>query len=70
VVTIEDLETFERLDLDAALVRESAVSSLTAERSALRARLEHRGATVVTCPLDQPFEGPLRAYLARRERLA
>jgi uncharacterized protein (DUF58 family) len=70
VVTLEDLETFERLDLDAALVRESAVSSLTAERSALRARLEHRGATVVTCPLDQPFEGPLRAYLARRERLA
>ncbi len=70
VVTVEDLETFERLDLDAGLVREAAVTSLAAERSRLRGRLEHRGAAVVTCPLDQPFEGPLRAYLTRRERLA
>jgi len=70
VVTIEDLETFERLDLDAAVVRETAIAGLAAERSALRARLEHRGAVVVACPLDQPFEGPLRAYLTRRERLA
>lgn len=70
VITIEDLETFERLDLDAGLVREAAVTRLAAERSALRARLEQRGAALVTCLLDQPFEDPLRAYLTRRERLA
>jgi uncharacterized protein (DUF58 family) len=70
VVGLEDLETFERLDLDAAAVRDAAVAALAAERRALRTRLEHRGATVVACLLDEPFEGPLRAYLARRERLA
>lgn len=70
VVTLEDLETFDQLDLDTALVRDLAVARLAEERTALRARLEHRGAAVVTCPLEQPFEGPLRAFLTRRERLA
>ena len=42
---------------------------LDAALGGLRRDLEERGAALVECMLAEPFEAPLRAYLARRQRL-
>jgi uncharacterized protein (DUF58 family) len=67
-VTLEDLETGRRVDLDAGMVGAMARDRLALQLSAQRRDLEDRGAAVVTACLDQPFEVPLREYLARRDR--
>jgi hypothetical protein len=68
-VTLEDLETGARVDLDAEQARPVAVARLDASLRVLRRDLEERGAALVECRLAEPFEGPLRAYLTRRQRL-
>lgn len=68
-VTLEDLETGVRLDLDADQARAIAVSRLDTALAALRRDLEERGAALVECRLAEPFEAPLRAYLTRRLHL-
>ena len=67
-VTLEDLETGARLDLDADQARATAVARLDTALGGLRRDLEERGAALVECRLAEPFEAPLRAYLARRQR--
>ena len=68
-VTFEELETGRRLDVDASAARAAALSRLEAHLTRLRHDLEERGAAFVPCLLDEPFEEPLRRYLARRARL-
>ncbi len=68
-VTLEDLETGSRVDLDADAARPIAVARLDASLKVLRRDLEERGAALVECHLAEPFEAPLRAYLTRRQRL-
>lgn len=67
-VTLEDLETGARYDLDADAARPAARIRYEDALRALRRELEERGAALVECRLDEPFEQPLRAYLARRRR--
>jgi uncharacterized protein (DUF58 family) len=68
-VTLEELETGRRLDFDPEASRAGALASLDDQLTRLRRDLEERGAAYVPCLLDEPFEGPLRRYLARRDRL-
>ena len=68
-VTLEDLETGRRVDLDAEQARDAARARFEERLHGLRRDLEERGAALVTCDLAQPFEAPLRAYLMRRARL-
>lgn len=68
-VTLEELETGRRLDLDADQARPAAVQRFEDRLRTLRRDLEERGAALVGCSLEEPFEGPLRAYLGRRNRL-
>ncbi len=67
-VTLEDLETGRQVDLDAATARTAAPARLTALLAPLRATLAEYGAGVEPCLLDEPFEAPLRRYLAVRTR--
>jgi uncharacterized protein (DUF58 family) len=69
-VTLEDLETGRRVDLQADQARNLARARLDAGLRGLRHDLEERGAALVPCLLSRPFEGPLREYLARRDRRA
>ena len=69
-VTLEELETGRRIDLDADQARGRAVALLEAQHALLRRDLEERGAAFITCQLAEPFEAPLRRYLARRDRHA
>jgi uncharacterized protein (DUF58 family) len=68
-VTLEELESGRRVELDADAVRAEAVARLETRLAGLRRDLEERGAALVRCLLAQPFEAPLRQYLARRSRL-
>ena len=67
-VTFQDLETGGRLDLDADQARATATTRFEAGLRTLQHDLEERGAALVPCAMDQPFEGPLRAYLGHRTR--
>jgi uncharacterized protein (DUF58 family) len=67
-VTLEELETGRRVNLDADQARGRAVALFEAQLALLRRNLEDRGAALFSCQLDQPFEAPLRQYLARRDR--
>lgn len=67
-VTLEELETGTRFDLDADAARPAARIRYEESLRALRRELEERGAALVECHLEEPFEQPLRAYLARRRR--
>jgi uncharacterized protein (DUF58 family) len=69
-VTLEEIETGRRIDLDAAVVRPEAVERFQRTLQALQRDLEERGATFMPCLLSQPFEAPLREYLARRDHRA
>jgi len=69
-VTLEDLETGRRIDLDADRARAAARAALDGQLRQLRYDLEESGGVLVPCLLAQPFEAPLREYLARRDRLA
>jgi uncharacterized protein (DUF58 family) len=69
-VTFEDFETGQRVDLDADTAKTIAVSRFEEQLRQFRRGLEERGAALVSCMLAQPFEDPLREYLARRDRLA
>jgi uncharacterized protein (DUF58 family) len=69
-VTLEEIETGRRIDLDASLVRSSATARFEAGLQQLQRDLEERGAALVPCLLSQPFEGPLREYLGHRDRRA
>lgn len=69
-VTLEELETGRRLDLVAERARAAAVARLEEQLRDLRYAVEENGAALVPCLLAQPFEGPLREYLARRDRRA
>ena len=69
-VTLEELETGRRLDLVAERARGAAVARLEAQLRELRYAVEESGSVLVPCLLAQPFEGPLREYLARRDRRA
>jgi len=69
-VTLEELETGRRLDLVAERSRAAAVTRLEEQLRDLRYAVEESGAVVVPCLLAQPFEAPLREYLARRDRRA
>jgi uncharacterized protein (DUF58 family) len=69
-VTLEELETGRRVDLDPTETRAAAVANLDRQLRELRYDLEESGAVLVPCLLNQPFEAPLREYLARRDRLA
>lgn len=69
-VTLEEIETGRRIDVDAARLRNATRDRLETQLSELRRDLEERGAALVTCQLSQPFEAPLREYLARRDRRA
>lgn len=68
-VTLEELETGRRVDLDADQARPTATAGMDAGLRRLRRDLEERGAALVECHLAEPFEGPLRDYLTRRQRL-
>jgi uncharacterized protein (DUF58 family) len=68
-VTLEELETGRRVDLDADLAGPRAVAGLERRLALLRRDLEERGAALFPCLLSAPFEAPLREYLARRDRL-
>lgn len=68
-ITLEDLESGARVDLDADQARPTVLSRFDASLGALRRDLEERGAALVECRLAEPFEAPLRAYLTRRQRL-
>ncbi len=68
-VTLEELETGRRVDLDADQARATAAAGMDASLRQLRRDLEERGAALVECHLAEPFEGPLRDYLTRRQRL-
>jgi uncharacterized protein (DUF58 family) len=67
-VTLEELETGRRVNLDADQARGRAVALLEEQLALLRRNLEDRGAAFFTCQLAEPFEAPLRRYLARRDR--
>ena len=67
-VTLEDLETGRRVDLDADKARGRALARFEEQLSLLRRDLEERGAALITCQLAEPFEAPLRRYLGRRDR--
>ncbi len=67
-VTLEEIETGRRVDVDAARIRTATTARLETGLAGLRRDLEERGAALVTCLLSQPFEAPLREYLARRDR--
>jgi uncharacterized protein (DUF58 family) len=69
-VTLEELETGRRLDLVADRARSAALSRLEEQLRELRYAVEESGSVLVPCLLGQPFEGPLREYLARRDRRA
>jgi uncharacterized protein (DUF58 family) len=69
-VTLEELETGRRLDLVAERARDRAVSRLEEQLRELRYAVEESGSVLIPCLLAQPFEGPLREYLARRDRRA
>lgn len=69
-VTLEDLETGRRVNLNADQARALARSRLDTALRGLRHDVEERGAVLVPCLLSRPFEAPLREYLARRERRA
>jgi uncharacterized protein (DUF58 family) len=69
-VTLENIETGRRVDLDAGIIRPEAVQKFQKGLDQLRRDLEERGAALVPCLLSQPFESPLREYLARRDRRA
>jgi uncharacterized protein (DUF58 family) len=68
-VTLVDLESGRQVDLDAERARAAALLALENRLRSLRYDLEETGAMLVPCLLSQPFEAPLRAYLARRNRL-
>lgn len=68
-VTLEELETGRRVDLDADQARPTATAGMDAGLRQLRRDLEERGAALVECRMAEPFEGPLRDYLTRRQRL-
>jgi uncharacterized protein (DUF58 family) len=67
-VTLEELETGRRVDLDADEVAPLARERLARLMVDQRHAVEEHGAALITARLDQPFEVPLREYLARRER--
>ncbi|MFN8654537.1 MAG: DUF58 domain-containing protein [Gemmatimonadales bacterium] len=67
-VTLEELETGRRLDLVGEQARDTAVRQFEAQLHTLRYAVEENGAALVPCLLAQPFETPLREYLARRSR--
>lgn len=67
-VTLEEIETGRRIDLDASQVRAAAVERFETGLQQLQRDLEERGAALVPCLLSQPFEAPLREYLAHRDR--
>jgi len=67
-VTLVDLETGRQVDLDAESARTLAPARLEAMLADLRATLAERGIALESCHLDEPFEAPLRRYLALRER--
>lgn len=67
-VTLEELETGRRLDLVGEQAREAAVRQFDRLLHDLRYAVEESGAALVPCTLSQPFETPLREYLARRSR--
>ena len=67
-VTLEDLETGRRLDLVAERARPAALARLDEQLRELRCAVEESGSALVPCLLGQPFEVPLREYLARRDR--
>lgn len=69
-VTFEDFETGQRVDLDTDAARTIAGSRFEEQLREFRQNLEERGAALVSCMLSQPFEDPLREYLAQRDRLA
>lgn len=67
-VTLEDLETGRQVDLDAESARTLAPARLEALLAGQRRELAGLGVALEVCHLDEPFEAPLRRYLALRER--
>lgn len=67
-VTLEELETGRRLDLVGEQAQAAATANLDEQLRTLRYAVEESGAALVPSLLAQPFEGPLREYLGRRDR--
>jgi uncharacterized protein (DUF58 family) len=69
-VTFEELETGRRVDVDADAARGAYRAALDAELEGLRVELEDRRISYGRFFLDQPLDGPLRAFLTGRARLS
>lgn len=68
VITLEELETGRRVEVDAGAVRASYLEAQQRDLTALRRTLEEHGVSYARFRIDQPLDIALRQYLTTRKR--